>query len=63
MRIKILKNVVIAQKFHKKDEVVDLDPKTAGVLLDREYAEEAPKNAHGGAAATPAGAGKKAQEP
>ena len=56
MRIKILKNVVIGQKFHKKDAVVDLDPKTAGVLLDREYAEEAPKKAP--AATAPGGAGK-----
>ena len=37
-KIKILKNVAINGKVHKKDTVVDLPAKIAGVLLDGEFA-------------------------
>lgn len=38
-KVKILKNVTIGGKVHKKDSVVDLPARVAGVLLDGEYAQ------------------------
>jgi hypothetical protein len=53
MKVKIIKNVVAAQKVLKKDQVVDLDRKTAGVLVDGAFAVEHKEEAGGKKAAAP----------
>lgn len=40
MKLKILKNVIVGQKVHKKDQIVDVDRKTAGVLVEGQFAQE-----------------------